>query len=44
MDQSTNNNPSNLKELIEQIQNQIIKEKITEDFKVKIKKLIGVRY
>ena len=42
MGQSTNNQPSTLKALIEQIQNQIIKEKITEDFKVKIKKLIDV--
>lgn len=42
MDQSTNSKPSTLKELIEQIQNQIIKEKITKDFKNKIRKLIGV--
>jgi hypothetical protein len=40
MDQSTNSQPSTLKELIEQIQNQIIKEKITEDFKDEIIKLI----
>lgn len=40
MDQSTNSKPSTLKELIEQIQNQIIKEKITKNFKDEIIKLI----